>query len=87
MTARPTPTPTTFGADGHTNGSGRLLTADDVAELLAVARTWVYAEARAGRLPHVRVGRYVRFRRSAIDAWVGANERGSGPQPEGFPHG
>src|SRR4051812_35142850 len=37
-----------------------LLTAEEVAEALRVPRSWVYAEARAGRLPHVRLGRYVR---------------------------
>jgi hypothetical protein len=50
--ARRPPTPATFRANGHTNtnGCGRLLTAEDVAALLAVPRTWgtwVYADARA----------------------------------------
>jgi excisionase family DNA binding protein len=38
----------------------------------------VLAEARANRIPHVRLGRYVRFRRAAIEAWVISNERGAG---------
>ena len=32
---------------------GGLLTAEDVAHRLAVKKSWVYAEARAGRIPHV----------------------------------
>lgn len=54
----------------------RLLDAADVADMLGVPRTWVYAEARAGRLPHVRVGRYRRFRRQTIQEWIDAHERG-----------
>jgi excisionase family DNA binding protein len=55
----------------------RLLTADQVAALLQVTRSWVYAETRAGRIPHVRLGRYVRFRGSAIARWVEELERGA----------
>lgn len=54
-----------------------LLTADEVAEVLRVTRAWVYAETRAGRMPHVRLGRYVRYRRSAIFAWIDAMEASS----------
>ena len=56
--------------------SGPLLTAEQVAELLSVPTTWVYAEARAGRIPHVTLGRYRRFREEAIVEWVAAAERG-----------
>jgi len=55
---------------------GPLLTAQDVAALLAVPTSWIYAEARAGRIPHVTLGRYRRFRREAIEEWVAAAERG-----------
>jgi excisionase family DNA binding protein len=54
----------------------RLLQAGDVAELLGVPTTWVYAETRAGRLPHVRVGRYRRYRLEAVQDWIAAHERG-----------
>ena len=55
---------------------GRLLSAGDVASLLGVPKSWVYAETRAGRLPHVVLGRYRRYRRDAIDAWLAEHERG-----------
>lgn len=57
-----------------------LLTAQEAAELLAVPPTWVLAEARRGRLPHLRLGRYVRFQRAALEAWL--EERAAGPPVE-----
>jgi excisionase family DNA binding protein len=50
--------------------SGSLLTAGDVAELLGVPKSWVYEQSRAGRIPTVTLGRYRRYRREAIEAWV-----------------
>lgn len=57
----------------------RLLTADQVADLLQVKRSWVYAETRANRIPHVRLGRYVRYRRNAVERWVHDIEEGVHP--------
>ena len=48
----------------------RLLTADELAERLGMKTDWVWAQARAGRIPHVQLGRYRRFRESAIEAWL-----------------
>lgn len=36
---------------------------------------WVYAETRAGRLPHISVGRYYRYRPSSIERWLKDQER------------
>jgi excisionase family DNA binding protein len=54
----------------------RLLTAEEIAERLGMRTDWVWAQARAGRIPHVRLGRYRRFRESAIEAWVSELETG-----------
>jgi excisionase family DNA binding protein len=48
----------------------RLLTADEVAERLGVTKDWVWAQARAGRIPHVQLGRYRRFREEALEDWL-----------------
>lgn len=53
-----------------------LLTAAEAAALLSVPKSWVLAEARVNRIPHVKIGRYVRFRRDSLIAWVDARERG-----------
>jgi excisionase family DNA binding protein len=58
-------------------GTDALLTADEVAALLQVTKAWVYAETRAKRIPHVPLGRYVRYRRSAVLQWITALERES----------
>lgn len=54
----------------------RLLTADEVAEQLRVGKSFIYDQARAGHLPHVRVGRYVRFHQDDLDAWIDAQRIG-----------
>ncbi len=54
------------------SGDEVILVAAEVAALLRVTTAWVYAETRANRLPHVRLGRY---RESAIRAWLAAEEQ------------
>jgi excisionase family DNA binding protein len=56
--------------------SDRLLTAGEVAELLSVPETWVRAETRAGRLPHLALGRYRRYDRDAVLGWLEAQRAG-----------
>jgi excisionase family DNA binding protein len=50
--------------------SGSLLTADQVAQMLGVPKTWVYEQSRKGRIPTVTLGRYRRYRAEAIQRWV-----------------
>jgi excisionase family DNA binding protein len=56
----------------------RLLRAEEVAERLQLTTDFVYALARKGAIPHLRLGRAVRFRAEAIDNWLAASERGNG---------
>jgi excisionase family DNA binding protein len=48
----------------------RLLTAADVAELLNLPESWVREAARQDRIPHLRLGRYIRYHAPAIHAWL-----------------
>lgn len=48
----------------------RLLDAAEVAALLGVPKAWVYEQARNGAIPCVELGRYRRFRGSAIEHWI-----------------
>jgi excisionase family DNA binding protein len=54
-----------------------LLTAIEVATMLRVTPAWVYGATRQGRIPHLRLGRYVRYRRDAILEWLEVNEHGA----------
>jgi excisionase family DNA binding protein len=44
--------------------------AGDVAQMLGVPTSWVYEQSRLGRIPTVTLGRYRRYRRVAIEAWI-----------------
>jgi excisionase family DNA binding protein len=57
-----------------------LLDSAQAAAILNVPRSWIAAEARAGRIPHVRLGRYVRFNRDDLIAWC--EGRAVGPRPK-----
>jgi excisionase family DNA binding protein len=57
--------------------AGALLNAEQAAALLSVPATWVLAEARANRVPHIRLGRYVRFEAKELERWW--QERARGP--------
>lgn len=48
-----------------------LLEAAEAATLLRVHVKTVQSMARAGTIPCARMGKYWRFRKSALDAWVG----------------
>ena len=65
----------------HATASGtdhvdELLTVDEVAALLKVSRSWVYERTRARharaaeRLPHLKLGKYVRFDRRTLLAFL-----------------
>jgi excisionase family DNA binding protein len=62
----------------------RLLTVEEVAERLGVTKDWVWAQARAGRIPHVQLGRYRRFREEALERWLdeleSSNSRNGRPE-------
>jgi excisionase family DNA binding protein len=62
-----------------------LLTADDVAALLRMTPAWVYEQTRRNRIPHLRLGRYVRYRREALELWMREVE-GSATAPSGPSH-
>ena len=56
--------------------SDRLLTASEVAERLSVPESWVRAETRAGRMPHLELGRYRRYDWPAVVDWLETQRAG-----------
>ena len=61
---KPLPDPETPSPDES------LWDAIDVARYLKVSRSWVYHQAEAGLLPHLRVGSLLRFDPDAIRAYA-----------------
>ena len=76
-----------FESEGSHTPDDDLLTAAEVAALLRMTPAWVYEETRRNRIPHMRLGRYFRYRRSTIDAWMSQLETGpdlAGRPPSSF---
>ena len=69
------------GERGDRVSTDRLLTADEVAEILAVKVSWVREATRDGRLPHITLGRYRRYRRSEIEDFLESQRRRGGSRP------
>jgi excisionase family DNA binding protein len=65
-----------------------LLTVSEVASLLRVPKSWVYgrtADAGLEEIPHLKLGRHLRFRRAEVETWVERHHRGAssaGSEPE-----
>lgn len=59
--------------------SERLLEAKEIAELLGVPERWVREHTRSGAIPHIPLGRYVRYDEDDVAAWVESLKRGGGP--------
>jgi excisionase family DNA binding protein len=66
-------------ASEHKGASARdaekLLTADELAEYLGMHESWVRTEERAGRIPGVRLGKYVRFKLSDVERALAERQR------------
>lgn len=73
------------GSRGTQPRGGRLLSATEVAELLTVPVTWVREATRAGQLPHLRLGRYVRYERDEVLDWVTQQRSGRARAPAHHP--
>ena len=59
-----------------------LMTPDDVCALLKVTKDWLYDQVQTRRIPHVRLGRHLRFRRAELLNYVEANAVGCVMAPE-----
>jgi excisionase family DNA binding protein len=56
-----------------------LLDAQAAAALLSVRPSWIYEAVRTGRVPHLKIGRHVRFLRSDLERWVVDQRRAARP--------
>jgi excisionase family DNA binding protein len=52
-----------------------LLDVEEAAQLLGLTPRHISALARAHEIPHLRIGRYLRFRRESLEHWVREREQ------------
>jgi excisionase family DNA binding protein len=53
---------------------------EGVAQYLKVKKQWVYERVHYNTIPHFKMGKYPRFRKSDIDQWLEKMKRGKGSQ-------
>jgi excisionase family DNA binding protein len=57
------------------------LTVQEAADLLRVHVSWLYERTRTNSVPHVKLGKYLRFDRDELMAWLNELRRdGRGPE-------
>lgn len=61
-----------------------LLTPEEVARHFQVNRQWVYERTSKNEIPHIKVGKYLRFQREEIDRWTGGMAVPEASQPCGI---
>jgi len=60
----------------------RLLTVDEVAKVLSVRKSTVYQWVHLRLIPHIKVGRFVRFKEEDIERWLKERK----VKPVRYPH-
>ncbi len=64
------------------NGIPRLLTVEEVSDLFQLPRSWVYERTRRRgieRLPHLKLGKYLRFEETAVQEYLDRQRIGARP--------
>jgi excisionase family DNA binding protein len=62
-------------------GFAPLIDAKAAGRLLGVPHTWLLAQAREGRIPHHRLGHYVRFDAQELRVWLHERRPANGRAP------
>ena len=58
----------------HENRPGEILTLEELSSYLKIPKSTIYKLVREGRIPAQKVGRHWRFRKQAIDRWLGKRQ-------------
>ena len=56
-----------------TTVSEELLTPEEVCQLLKVKRSYLYDLTHRNQIPHLKLGRHLRFRRRELESWLEAH--------------
>lgn len=54
----------------------KLLTADEVANMLNVSKSLIYRYTHLKKIPCLRLGKYLRFNSADISSWLDQHKRG-----------
>lgn len=52
-----------------------LLTIDELSKLLKLKKSTLYSWVHERRIPHLKVGRLLRFRRDSVEKWLKTQDR------------
>lgn len=52
----------------------KLLTIDELAKVLSVKKSTIYQWVHLGLIPHIKVGRLLRFKEGSIQKWLASRE-------------
>lgn len=66
-----------------TEQSDDVLTIEELAIYLKIAKSTLYKLAQEGKLPSQKIGKHWRFRKAAIDRWLEENDRTDSHVKEG----
>jgi excisionase family DNA binding protein len=72
---------TTSGNSGHgvrAEDPSLWLTVEEAAALLRVKVSWLYERTRTNEVPHLKIGKYLRFDRQELLAWTRQFRRDGG---------
>jgi len=56
--------------NGNTAEEDTLFSVETLADYLQVSKQWVYERVRLNEIPHMKMGKFPRFRKSVIDKWL-----------------
>ena len=56
-----------------------IMTTRELAEYLQVDVSWVYKRVSWGEIPYFKHGKYTRFKKSVIDAWLESHTQKAKP--------
>jgi len=63
-------------AEGDNGKGDFFLTVDEVAKMIGVSKAWLYRQAKAGMVSHLRIGNVIRFSNNDIVRWLSSHKRG-----------
>jgi len=53
----------------------KILSLNELVEYLRVSKSTLYQLSEAGKIPSFKIGKQLRFRKSAIDKWIDREEK------------